>query len=109
MNFADITLTCRECGMPFVFTAGEQEFYQSKGLQNQPSRCSSCRTAARRSAQAAPGTSSRPRERFQTVCAACGGPALVPFVPRHERPVYCSNCYDKVRAEAAVPVPAVVV
>ena len=34
------------------------------------------------------------------VCAECGGQALVPFLPRNDRPVYCSNCFDKVRARA---------
>ena len=42
MSFADKTLTCRDCGSPFVFTAGEQEFYAEKGFTNQPSRCSDC-------------------------------------------------------------------
>src|SRR6267142_1321140 len=39
VSFADKTLTCRDCGQEFVWTAGEQEFYQSRGLQNPPSRC----------------------------------------------------------------------
>jgi CxxC-x17-CxxC domain-containing protein len=29
----------------------------------------------------------------EVVCAQCGGPALVPFLPRNDRPVYCSSCY----------------
>ncbi|MGZ3646193.1 MAG: zinc-ribbon domain containing protein, partial [Ktedonobacteraceae bacterium] len=36
MSFEDKTLRCRECGNDFIFTAGEQEFYQQKGLMNQP-------------------------------------------------------------------------
>ncbi|MEO7000300.1 MAG: zinc-ribbon domain-containing protein, partial [Ktedonobacterales bacterium] len=40
--FEDKTLTCRECGQEFVFTTGEQEFYQQKGLLNEPSRCPTC-------------------------------------------------------------------
>ena len=27
-----------------------------------------------------------------------GGQAMVPFAPRNDRPVYCSSCFDKVRA-----------
>ena len=34
MLFADKTLTCRECGVEFTFTAGEQEFFRSRGLAN---------------------------------------------------------------------------
>ncbi len=45
MSYADKTLTCRDCGTQFVFTAGEQEFYQLKGLVNEPGRCPECRSA----------------------------------------------------------------
>ncbi len=41
----DITLTCKDCGKEFVFTVGEQEFYQEKGFTNQPTRCIDCRKA----------------------------------------------------------------
>jgi CxxC-x17-CxxC domain-containing protein len=45
MAYADKTLTCRECGREFSFTASEQEFYASRGLQNEPGRCPECRAA----------------------------------------------------------------
>src|SRR5215831_12647132 len=45
MSYADKTLTCRDCGMDFVFTSGEQEFYAQKGFTNEPTRCASCRQA----------------------------------------------------------------
>jgi CxxC-x17-CxxC domain-containing protein len=35
------------------------------------------------------------------VCAMCGGEAVVPFVPRLDRPVYCSSCFEKVRSGVA--------
>lgn len=41
---ADKTLKCRDCGMDFVFTAGEQEFFQQKGF-SEPTRCPACRAA----------------------------------------------------------------
>ena len=41
----DKTLTCRDCGQNFEFTSGEQEFYQSRGLTNEPGRCPDCRRA----------------------------------------------------------------
>ncbi len=98
MNFEDKTLKCRECGNDFVFTAGEQEFYQQKGLMNQPSRCSSCRTARRNSSSGAGGRAERaPREMHTVICAECGSETQVPFLPKNDRPVYCSPCYDKVR------------
>src|ERR1044071_1364954 len=45
MSYADKTIACRDCGMDFVFTAGEQEFYAQKGFTNEPTRCPSCRQA----------------------------------------------------------------
>jgi len=47
VSFVDRTLTCRDCGREFLFTAGEQEFYQTRGLQNEPRRCPECRAARR--------------------------------------------------------------
>ncbi|NLN76107.1 MAG: cytochrome C551 [Armatimonadetes bacterium] len=38
----DKDLTCKECGETFVFTAGEQEFFQSRGF-SEPIRCKTCR------------------------------------------------------------------
>lgn len=43
MEFQDKTLTCVDCGCEFTFTAGEQQFYREKGLDNEPKRCKECR------------------------------------------------------------------
>jgi len=43
MEFQDRQLTCLDCAQPFVFTAGEQEFYQRKGFKEEPKRCKPCR------------------------------------------------------------------
>jgi len=94
--FQDRTLTCRDCGDLFVFSSGEQEFFASKGLANEPQRCASCRAAAKRSRTSALGGA---REYHAAVCNGCGNQAMVPFAPRNDRPVYCSSCFDKVRAE----------
>ena len=37
------------------------------------------------------------REYFTAVCANCGGEARVPFEPKTDRPVYCSECFAKMR------------
>jgi CxxC-x17-CxxC domain-containing protein len=34
------------------------------------------------------------KQRFNTVCAACGSETQVPFVPRGDRPVYCRDCFN---------------
>ena len=90
--YEDKTLTCKECGQPFVFTAGEQEFYAEKGFENEPQRCKACRDARKNVTRAA-------REMFDATCANCGKECKVPFKPRDERPVYCSECFASMKAE----------
>jgi len=98
-DFVDRELVCRECSQPFIFTAGEQQFFQAKGLQNDPGRCPECRSAYK--ARIATPVVERPvREKHAAVCAECGNQAMIPFLPRNDRPVYCSSCFDKVRAGA---------
>jgi CxxC-x17-CxxC domain-containing protein len=118
---ADQVLHCRDCGVDFTWTSGEQEFYASRGLTNAPSRCPDCRSA--RKASGGGGGGGRPgggngggysggggggyggggggggygggqREMHEVKCASCGGVARVPFVPRGDRPVYCRDCFS---------------
>lgn len=42
----DMTLVCNECHQEFVWTAGEQEFYEEKGLEK-PELCMICRARRR--------------------------------------------------------------
>ena len=86
--YEDKTLVCRDCGNEFVFTAGEQAFYAEKGFQNEPTRCKECRDS--RKANRGNGEA---REMFETVCAECGQPTRVPFIPKNDRPIYCSECF----------------
>jgi len=102
--YADKTLTCRDCGKEFVFTAGEQEFYATRGFQNEPSRCPECR-AARKAQNGGGGGGSRmgggprqPREMHTVTCAQCGKETQVPFKPSGDRPVYCQDCFQSRRA-----------
>jgi CxxC-x17-CxxC domain-containing protein len=107
VQYADKTLNCRDCNATFVFTSGEQEFYASRGFDNPPSRCPSCRAARKAersnsfgpSSYATTGTySATPRrELFVTTCASCHGEARVPFQPRGDKPVYCSDCFETQR------------
>lgn len=96
MAFEDKTLICRDCSSAFVFTAGEQGFYLEKGLLNEPQRCPTCRATRRRDR-----TSAGSREMTTVTCAQCGGDATVPFVPRLDRPVLCSGCFEQERAAVA--------
>lgn len=91
--FQDKTLICRDCGNEFVFTAGEQEFYAEKGFQNEPVRCKECRDAKK----TARGGSNSNREMHSAVCAECGATTQVPFLPKNDRPIYCSDCFQSHR------------
>jgi CxxC-x17-CxxC domain-containing protein len=101
VSFGDKTLACRDCGTNFVWTAGEQEFYASRGLENAPSRCPACRAERRRSGGNAGmgggGGNTGMRQMYPAVCAQCGQETEVPFQPREDRPVYCSSCFQKRR------------
>jgi CxxC-x17-CxxC domain-containing protein len=95
----DKTLTCSDCGASFTFTAREQEMFASRGYTNEPKRCLTCREARRSSRESSgDGGGMRPRRQmFPTTCAQCGKETEVPFQPRGDRPVYCSDCYNKMR------------
>ena len=45
MDFQDRPIQCIDCKSEFVFTAGEQEFYERKGFREVPKRCKPCREA----------------------------------------------------------------
>ena len=99
MSFQGKSLLCFDCQANFTFTAEEQEFFASKGFTNEPKRCPDCRQVRRRQRSGSQGGGGRPRERemHAAICASCGAETQVPFEPRQGRPVYCSDCYAKVR------------
>lgn len=120
MPFADKSLTCVECGGSFTYTASEQELHQSLGYQNEPKRCQPCRDAKKaRMGSGGGGGGGRggmgrggggfgggrggggggggSREMHTAQCAECGKEARVPFKPRFDRPIYCSDCFEKHR------------
>jgi CxxC-x17-CxxC domain-containing protein len=108
MAFTDRDLICRDCGGSFVFTAGEQEFYATKGLDHDPVRCPTCRAQRKlmrpedRDFAPAYGVYASwggrtPRQLHVASCAQCAGMTEVPFRPRDDRPVYCSDCYGDLR------------
>ncbi|MBI2853429.1 MAG: zinc-ribbon domain containing protein [Chloroflexi bacterium] len=108
MSFTDKTLQCCDCNATFTFSASEQELFANKGYTNDPKACPTCR-AARRTQRGDNGGSmgyrgsnsmgyqGTQRQMFPATCATCGQATQVPFEPRTARPVYCSNCYSKVR------------
>ena len=121
MSYADKTIACRDCGTDFVFTAGEQEFYAQKGFTNEPTRCPACRQQRKASGGGRSGgygerdsygsrgggggggysSGGGAREMHTTTCASCGKEAQVPFVPRGDKPVYCSDCFQQQRRSSS--------
>lgn len=104
MSFADKTMTCRDCGNEFVFTAGEQAFYAEKGFTNEPRRCPDCRRAAKTGGSGSYGHGGSygaraERTMHPAVCSACGKETMVPFVPSNDKPVYCSDCFQTHRQQ----------
>lgn len=126
---SDRTLTCRDCGQTFVFTAGEQAFYAERGY-SEPLRCQSCRQA-RKQQRSSGGDSygsggyssgggyggdsyssgrgggyggdsySRgPRQMYPAVCSQCGKETEVPFQPTAGKPVYCRECFQDRRSNS---------
>ena len=96
VGYVDKLLTCRDCGKEFVFTAGEQQFYASKGLQHEPRRCNDCRNNRRHAdgGGGGGGGGRAPRVMHDVICNSCGRLTQVPFVPTGSRPVYCLDCFQ---------------
>ncbi|MDD2401654.1 MAG: zinc-ribbon domain containing protein [Clostridia bacterium] len=85
----DKVLICKDCGREFVFTVQEQEFFEEKGFQNEPTRCLDCRKIRRQH-------NNREERKFYTVnCDECGIETQVPFKPTGIKPVYCRDCMQK--------------
>ncbi|MDD4873450.1 MAG: zinc-ribbon domain containing protein [Dehalococcoidales bacterium] len=101
MSFKDKAIVCSDCGATFTFSAEEQEFFQSKGYSNEPKRCPTCRQARKteRFGNSGGGYGGARRQMYPTVCAECGKDTEVPFEPRGDKPVYCSDCYRKNKAQ----------
>ncbi len=90
MPFEDKTLSCRDCDQAFLFSAGEQEFFALKKLENVPARCPNCRTS-----QKMRRDGKDPELCTEVPCHDCGTMTRVPFKPTGTKPVYCTPCFHK--------------
>lgn len=103
--YQDKNKVCKDCNQEFIFTANEQEFFASKGFENEPGRCPSCRAARKqqggfgqRRSGGGGGGFGRERQMYPAVCSNCGANTTVPFEPTGQKPVYCRDCYQAKRA-----------
>ena len=104
MVFQERNLTCVECSTSFVFSEEDQRYHSEKGYTNDPKRCPACREvrrAERRGGMGGEFGGGMSRQMHPITCGQCGKDAEVPFRPRGDRPVYCSDCYDQVRSRTA--------
>ena len=112
VTYVDLTLNCVDCGVEFIHSAADQEYYQQKGFVSDPKRCTSCRASRRASRDGGydvrdiggprgyeRGDDRPNREYFAVICSSCGNQAQVPFKPRMDRPVYCSDCFRTVKPD----------
>jgi CxxC-x17-CxxC domain-containing protein len=111
MGFENKTLTCSDCNNSFTFTAEEQEQFQQRGYTNEPKRCPDCRQARKATRNNDSNSNNRgssyssnrfsnsysSRQSFPATCSACGKATTVPFEPKQGKPVYCGDCYRKVK------------
>ncbi len=89
----DQQLTCKDCGNQFVWTVGEQKFYQEKGFTNPPTRCPDCRSKKKNEMRGGGNDRGGNRVSFTITCSNCGKQDTVPFEPRGDRPVLCRDCF----------------
>lgn len=85
-EFVDKKIVCRDCQKEFVFSRGEQEFFDKKGLQNIPTRCADCRKQFREKKE-------KGELEAQIKCTVCESMDKVPFAPRHQDGVFCEDCF----------------
>ena len=74
----------RECKVPFR-PSGDKPIYCSSCFEKQGNGIS--RNDSRRD--------DRDKEMFSTVCDDCGKNCKVPFRPSSDKPIYCSDCFEK--------------
>lgn len=100
----DVEIQCIECRTPFTWTAGEQDFFQTKGLTNPPKRCKPCKKAKNQrlsDIERARVDGKRYHVVMPAQCAACDKVTTVPFYPSQGRPVYCRNCFKEMKTQKA--------
>lgn len=101
-DFEKIELQCSDCGCDFDFTSEEQEFYNEKGFSS-PKRCASCRSKNRqRKNDRRGGGGGRQQARYDATCSDCGVDTTVPFKPNNEKPIYCPDCYKKLKEDGSI-------
>jgi hypothetical protein len=91
-EFKDKELKCLQCNQKFVWTAGEQKFYDEKGLENEPKTCPTCREQRKQETA------------IEIECQACGTKGHIKTSDEDEqsiknKAVICFECANKEKSE----------
>ena len=90
------TVTCADCGtecqVPFVPRTDRPVYCSDCFRQNKPQDSGNDRHS-RNDRDSRYSRDDRRGESTTVTCADCGTECQVPFVPRTDRPVYCSDCF----------------
>ena len=89
-DLQDKPLVCRDCNQEFIWTTGEQRFYEEKGFANPPSRCPDCRKKSKEERRSN-------RVTTKIICKECGKEGEVPFQPKDPNDILCSDCFYKMK------------
>jgi hypothetical protein len=77
----------------------EQEFFKERGLKNKPTRCTSCRRKRRDTLKA-------DKKIMDIQCAKCGLRSTSKYFDTENKPMYCPDCYDKMKTGTTPAKPA---
>lgn len=87
-TFADVSLLCKDCGQPFIFTAKEQQFFVKQGFEHVPTRCANCRTVLREKREAG--------KSFTSIkCRATGKIGRLPLAVDDPNDCYTAEAFEQ--------------
>ena len=97
------TVTCADCGteceIPFVPKTDRPVYCSDCFRQNKPKSSDNEKYSDNRkekfSRNDRHSSEQMPRKSAIVTCSDCGIDCEVPFIPKHDRPIYCSDCFRK--------------
>ncbi len=100
MSFQEKILTCVTAANNSIYGRRTGVFSPPR-VHNEPKRCPECRRSENPSdMRNANQHNNSPRQMYPAICAQCGKETMVPFKPRGDKPVYCQECYNKMKNPA---------
>lgn len=85
----------RECEVPFL-PSGDKPVFCDNCFRNKPGSDQGRRRDNKRS-------DFGPKRMYSAICSKCGKSCELPFEPRGNKPVFCSECFEKGGRDTAQP------